>query len=168
MAVLPDKEKLLRNFLRCANWEEKYLYIIELGQRLPELRDEDKSPQNSIRGCQSQVWIVMRQNAQGIIELQGDSDAAIVKGLIAVVFILYDQMTPQDIVNFDVRPWFEKMALTQHLTPSRSQGLEAMIRAIAPKPLHLAKLKGQLSSGWLTLSGGQCLHWPAQECFGFR
>lgn len=75
MAVLPDKEKLLRNFLRCANWEEKYLYIIELGQRLPELRDEDKSPQNSIQGCQSQVWIVMRQNAQGIIELQGDSDA---------------------------------------------------------------------------------------------
>ena len=102
MALLPDKEKLLRNFLRCANREEKYLYIIELGQRLPELRDEDRSPQNSIQGCQSQVWIVMRQNAQGIIELQGDSDAAIVKGLIAVVFILYDQMTPQDIVNFDV------------------------------------------------------------------
>ncbi len=71
MALLPDKEKLLRNFLRCANWEEKYLYIIELGQRLPELRDEDRSPQNSIQGCQSQVWIVMRQNAQGIIELQG-------------------------------------------------------------------------------------------------
>ena len=69
MALLPDKEKLLRNFLRCANWEEKYLYIIELGQRLPELRDEDRSPQNSIQGCQSQVWIVMRQNAQGIIEL---------------------------------------------------------------------------------------------------
>ena len=118
MALLPDKEKLLRNFLRCANWEEKYLYIIELGQRLPELRDEDRSPQNSIQGCQSQVWIVMRQNAQGIIELQGDSDA--------------------DIVNFDVRPWFEKMALTQHLTPSRSQGLEAMIRAIRAKAAALS------------------------------
>lgn len=77
-------------------------------------------------------------------------------------------MTPQDIVNFDVRPWFEKMALTQHLTPSRSQGLEAMIRAIRAKAAALAKLKGQLSSGWLTLPGGQCLHWPAQECFGFR
>ena len=138
MALLPDKEKLLRNFLRCANWEEKYLYIIELGQRLPELRDEDRSPQNSSQGCQSQVWIVMRQNAQGIIELQGDSDAAIVKGLIAVVFILYDQMTPQDIVNFDVHPWFEKMALTQHLTPSRSQGLEAMIRAIRAKAAALS------------------------------
>ena len=142
MALLPDKEKLLRNFLRCANWEEKYLYIIELGQRLPELRDEDRSSQNSIQGCQSQVWIVMRQNAQGIIKLQGDSDAAIVKGLIAVVFILYDQMTPQDIVNFDVRPWFEKMALTQHLTPSRSQGLEAMIRAIRAKAAALSSTKG--------------------------
>ena len=129
MALLPDKEKLLRNFLRCANWEEKYLYIIELGQRLPELRDEDRSPQNSIQGCQSQVWIVMRQNAQGIIELQGDSDA---------VFILYDRMTAQDITEFDVRPWFEKMALTQHLTPSRSQGLEAMIRAIRAKAAALS------------------------------
>lgn len=93
MAALPDKEKLLRNFLRCANWEEKYLYIIELGQRLPELNDDDRNTENSIQGCQSQVWIVMRQNAEGIIELQGDSDAAIVKGLIAVVFILYDRMT---------------------------------------------------------------------------
>lgn len=133
MAALPDKEKLLRNFQRCDNWEEKYLYIIELGQRLPELTEQDRNPENSIQGCQSQVWIVMRQNAEGIVELQGDSDAAIVKGLIGVVFILYDQMTAQDIVNFDVRPWFEKMALAQHLTPSRSQGLEAMIRAIRTK-----------------------------------
>ena len=85
MALLPDKEKLLRNFLRCANWEEKYLYIIELGQRLPELRDEDKSPQNSIQGCQSQVWIVMRQNAQGILNYMATAMTAIVKGLIAVV-----------------------------------------------------------------------------------
>lgn len=133
MADLPDREKLLRNFGRCANWEEKYLYIIELGQRLPLLGEEEHNPQNSIQGCQSQVWIVMRQNADGVIELQGDSDAAIVKGLIAVVFILYHQMSAQDIVAFDVRPWFEKMAPTQHLTPSRSQGLEAMIRAIRSK-----------------------------------
>ena len=138
MAALPDKEKLLRNFLRCANWEEKYLYIIELGQRLPELNADDRCAENSIQGCQSQVWITMRQNAEGIIELQGDSDAAIVKGLIAVVFILYDRMTAEDIVRFDVRPWFEKMALTQHLTPSRSQGLEAMIRAIRTQAATLS------------------------------
>ncbi|MDU2940222.1 cysteine desulfuration protein SufE [Superficieibacter sp. 1612_C1] len=138
MAALPDREKLLKNFQRCDNWEEKYLYIIELGQRLAPLSDDAHSPENSIQGCQSQVWIVIGRNEEGIIELQGDSDATIVKGLIAVVFILYDRMTAQDIVAFDVRPWFEKMALTQHLTPSRSQGLEAMIRAIRAKAANLS------------------------------
>ncbi|VEC95056.1 Sulfur acceptor protein SufE for iron-sulfur cluster assembly [Klebsiella variicola] len=133
MAALPDKDKLLRNFSRCANWEEKYLYIIELGQRLAP-----HSVQNIIQGCQSQVWIVMAQDPSGVITLRGDSDAAIVKGLIAVVFILYDRMTAQDIIEFDVRPWFEKMALTQHLTPSRSQGLEAMIRAIRAKAANIS------------------------------
>ena len=138
MATLPDKEKLVRNFNRCANWEEKYLYIIELGQRLPVLSAEAHNADNLIQGCQSQVWIVMQRNDEGVIELTGDSDAAIVKGLIAIVFALYQQMTPQDIVAFDVRPWFEKLALTQHLTPSRSQGLEAMIRAIRTKAANLS------------------------------
>jgi len=138
MAALPDRDKLLRNFTRCANWEEKYLYIIELGQRLPALREAAHSPENIIQGCQSQVWIVMRQTDDGVIELQGDSDAAIVKGLVAVVFILYHQMSAQDIVAFDVRPWFEKMSLAQHLTPSRSQGLEAMIRAIRSKASNIS------------------------------
>ena len=138
MAALPDKEKLVRNFNRCANWEEKYLYIIELGQRLPALSTEAHNADNLIQGCQSQVWIVMQRNDEGVIELTGDSDAAIVKGLIAIVFALYQQMTPQDIVAFDVRPWFEKLALTQHLTPSRSQGLEAMIRAIRTKAANLS------------------------------
>ncbi|WP_438917928.1 cysteine desulfuration protein SufE [Kosakonia cowanii] len=138
MAALPDKEKLVRNFNRCANWEEKYLYIIELGQRLPALSPEAHNADNLIQGCQSQVWIVMQCNDEGVIELTGDSDAAIVKGLIAIVFALYQQMTPQDIVAFDVRPWFEKLALTQHLTPSRSQGLEAMIRAIRTKAANLS------------------------------
>lgn len=138
MAALPDKDKLVRNFNRCANWEEKYLYIIELGQRLPALSAEAHNADNLIQGCQSQVWIVMQRNDEGMIELTGDSDAAIVKGLIAIVFALYQQMTPQDIVAFDVRPWFEKLALTQHLTPSRSQGLEAMIRAIRTKAANLS------------------------------
>ena len=138
MATLPDKEKLLKNFSRCANWEEKYLYIIELGGRLPALPEAEHKPENTIQGCQSQVWIVMRQQADGVIALEGDSDAAIVKGLIAVVFILYQQMTAQDIVTFDVRPWFEKLSLAQHLTPSRSQGLEAMIRSIRTKAANIS------------------------------
>jgi len=138
MATLPDKEKLVRNFNRCANWEEKYLYVIELGAVLPELSDSFRQSEYIISGCQSQVWIVMDEASDGKIQLQGDSDAAIVKGLIAIVFILYQKMTAAEIVNFDVRPWFEQLALTQHLTPSRSQGLEAMIRAIRQKAQALS------------------------------
>ena len=137
MANLPDKEKLVRNFSRCLNWEDKYLYVIELGAKLPELDDSERQAGNLISGCQSQVWIVMQLGDQGQVEFHGDSDAAIVKGLLAVVFILYHQMTPQQIIELDVRPFFAELALSQHLTPSRSQGLEAMIRAIRSQAAKL-------------------------------
>ncbi len=130
MANLPEKEKLVRNFNRCANWEEKYLYIIELGAKLPESSESLHQPEHVISGCQSQVWIRMTPQADGSMAFEGDSDAAIVKGLIAVVFSLYQGLKPQEILELDVRHWFAELALTQHLTPTRSQGLEAMIRAI--------------------------------------
>ncbi|MGC1022536.1 cysteine desulfuration protein SufE [Pantoea agglomerans] len=130
MANLPEKEKLVRNFNRCANWEEKYLYIIELGSKLPESSETLHQPENVISGCQSQVWIRMTPQADGSIAFEGDSDAAIVKGLIAIVFSLYQNLPPADILVLDVRHWFGELALMQHLTPTRSQGLEAMIRSI--------------------------------------
>ncbi|AJI96048.1 cysteine desulfuration protein sufE [Yersinia ruckeri] len=133
MATLPDKQKLIRNFSRCHNWEEKYLYVIELGAMLPPLNAEQRQQENLISGCQSQVWISMTLDDQGIVQFAGDSDATIVKGLVAVVFILYQDLTPQQIIDLDVRPFFADLALSQHLTPSRSQGLEAMIRAIRNK-----------------------------------
>lgn len=133
MAALPDKEKLIHNFHRCANWEERYLYIIELGATMPDLDDKYHHDRYRIAGCQSQVWIVMEPAADGKVLFQGDSDAALVKGLIALVFSLYQHMTAREIAEFDVRPWFEQLALTRHLTPSRSQGLEAMLRAIRQK-----------------------------------
>ncbi|CAI0937719.1 MULTISPECIES: cysteine desulfuration protein SufE [Serratia] len=138
MAHLPDKDKLVRNFSRCLNWEEKYLYVIELGSQLPPLDESERQAANLISGCQSQVWIVMSNNAQGQVEFHGDSDAAIVKGLLAVVFIVYHELTPQQILDLDIRPFFSELALSQHLTPSRSQGLEAMIRAIRGKAAQLA------------------------------
>jgi hypothetical protein len=80
MANLPDKDNLVRNFSRCLNWEEKYLYVIELGAKLPPLDEAERQAGNLISGCQSQVWIVMRLDEQGQVEFHGDSDAAIVKG----------------------------------------------------------------------------------------
>lgn len=80
----------------------------------------------------------MVQDPSGVIILRSDSDATIVKGLIAVVLILYGRTTTQDIIEFGVRPWFEKMALAQHLTPSHSQGLEATTRAICTKAVNIS------------------------------
>ncbi len=138
MANWPDKDKLVRNFSRCLNWEEKYLYVIELGSQLPPLEESDRQAANLISGCQSQVWIVMKKDSEGRVAFHGDSDAAIVKGLLAVAFIVYRQLTPQQIIALDVRPFFAELALSQHLTPSRSQGLEAMIRAIRSKAAQLS------------------------------
>lgn len=137
MADLPDKDKLAHNFSRCLNWEEKYLYVIELGAKLPLLNDVDRQPSNLILGCQSQVWLIMRKDNFGWVEFYGDSDAAIVKGLLTVVFILYHSLTPKKIVHFDARPFFRELALSRYLTPSRSQGVEAIIRTIRNRALLL-------------------------------
>lgn len=133
MANLPDKQKLMKNFSRCQNWEEKYLYIMELGAMLPSLTEEQRQPHNLIQGCQSQVWIVMTQNTEGKVLLKGDSDAAIVKGLMAMVFILCQDLSLDEIVKLDAHSFFADLSLTQHLTPSRSEGLSAMVEAIRTK-----------------------------------
>lgn len=138
MANLPDQQKLVRNFSRCPNWEEKYLYVIELGALLAPLSDENRQAQNLISGCQSQVWIVMHADESGQLTFLGDSDAAIVKGLLAIVFSLYHGLTAEEVMALDVRPFFGELELSQHLTPSRSQGLEAMIRAIRAKAAVMA------------------------------
>lgn len=130
MVNMPHKDTVLRNFFRCGNWEEKYLYIIELGGCLAALPEGMRIAKNLIDGCQSKVWIIMLADDNGCVQLYGDSDATIVKGLIAMAFILYRGMSPADIVTYDVRPFFGALELTQNLTPSRSQGLEAMVRAI--------------------------------------
>ena len=110
--ALPDKDKLVKNFSRCPNWEEKYLYVIELGGQLPALADEHRQDKNLISGCQSQVWIVMQTNEAGELSFAGDSDAAIVKGLLAIVFSLYQGLTAQEVVELDVRPFFTALELS--------------------------------------------------------
>ncbi|WP_348666296.1 cysteine desulfuration protein SufE [Arsenophonus symbiont of Ornithomya chloropus] len=130
MSSLPDKNKLLCNFLRCKNWEERYLYLIELGEKLLPLTDEQKKSKNKITGCQSQVWIVMNVDIDGKIQFLGDSDSAIVKGLIALIIIIFQNKTGQEILNINTKNFFKKLSLEQHLTPSRSQGLYAIIKTI--------------------------------------
>lgn len=109
MPALPDENKLLRNFSRCQDWEERYLYMIELGGRLPELSEVQRSDNNLIAGCQSQVWIDMQKQADGTITFAGDSDAAIVKGLVAIVIILFQGKTAQQILALDVKSFLNNL-----------------------------------------------------------
>ena len=128
--TLPDQAKLLRNFSRCHDWEERYLYLIELGEKLPALTEAQRQPQYKISGCQSPVRILMQQDEEGRVWFAGDSDAAIVKGLVALVIALYQGKTPAEIRDLDIAQIFSELALSVHLTPSRTQGLNAMVRTI--------------------------------------
>lgn len=129
MTIL-KKEKLLYNINRCANWEEKYLYIIELGSKLPKPSKDLYHQTNLISGCQSQVWIRPILQINKIIVFEGDSDAMIVKGLIAIIFIIYQNLSAIDIIKFNINDWFNKLSLMKYLTQTRSQGLESIISYI--------------------------------------
>ncbi len=124
-------EKLAHNFLRCADWEQRYLYLIELGENLPSFDASKKTQDYAIKGCQSQVWLEQTLTEDGsMVRIFAHSDAAIVNGLIALAVIAFDGKTPQQIVAFDIQGWFEELDLHQHITPTRSQGLSAIVAQI--------------------------------------
>ncbi|WP_087852901.1 SufE family protein [Photobacterium andalusiense] len=122
-------QKVLQNFQRCANWEDKYLYLIELGDRFCLLPVNEQTNDHKIRGCQSSVWITLTQN-NNLIRLAANSDAAIVKGLLALMIIAYDQQSRQHIATFNIDAWFEQLQLTQHLTPTRAIGIATIIKQV--------------------------------------
>ena len=119
------------------DWMSRYEYVIDLGRQLPEFPEEWKTDENKIRGCQSQVWLNM-QLQDGKLQIDGMSDAAIVSGLVAIVLRVYSGQRPQDIL--DAKPDFiADIGFTDHLSPTRSNGLHAMIAAIKE---HAARCAG--------------------------
>lgn len=120
-----DIEELTDNFELLDNWEDRYRYIIELGERLEPFPDEFRTEEWKVKGCQSQVWLVP-QKRDGKIYFIGDSDAMIVKGLIAITLMIYSGKTAAEIKALDVEPNFSRLKLQEHLSPSRRNGLLAM------------------------------------------
>lgn len=122
---------LLEEFEIFDDWMARYEYVIDLGKQLPEFPEEWKSEDNKIKGCQSQVWLNMQmQNDK--LHIDGDSDASIVKGLVAIVLRVYSDRKPEDILK--AKPDFIKdIGFTDHLSPTRSNGLHSMLRAIYMK-----------------------------------
>lgn len=111
------------------SWEERYKYIIDLGRELPPLADEYRVESNLVRGCQSQVWLV-HQMVEERLQFAADSDAHIVRGLLGVVLAAYNDKTPDEIRQFDIDGYFEELNLLRHLSPTRGNGLRAMVGRI--------------------------------------
>ena len=110
-------------------WEDKYRFIIELGKELPNMDAANKTPANLVRGCQSQVWLVTEVRG-GAMHLAIDSDAHIVRGLIAIVLAAFQDQPPAAVKAFDIEGLFAELDLLRHLSPVRGNGLRAMVRRI--------------------------------------
>ena len=127
-------EEIIENFDLLEEWDDRYRYLIELGRTLPPLPDEARNDANKVRGCASQVWLETSVKPNGTsgpaLSFVGDSDAHIVRGLIAVLFALYSGKGAKYIVSTDAIALFEKLGLRDHLTPQRSNGFRSMVDRI--------------------------------------
>ncbi|MDR3464673.1 MAG: SufE family protein [Xanthobacteraceae bacterium] len=122
------------NFALLDEWDDRYRYVIELGRTLAPMSEADHTSENKVQGCTSQVWLArsLTRDASGaqVLHFVGDSDAHIVRGLVAILLAFYSDRTPQQILDTDAIALFEQLGLREHLTPQRSNGFRAMVERI--------------------------------------
>jgi cysteine desulfuration protein SufE len=139
--MTPQFDNLRADFAILDDWEERYRHVIELGKALPPMADALKTPATKVSGCASQVWIHAQTttDAEGrkVLTLVGDSDALIVKGLIAIAFMIFDRMPVAEVGGVDAAALFAELGLKEHLTPQRSNGLTAMVARIKADAAHV-------------------------------
>lgn len=126
---MEDIEDLIENFSMLDDWEDKYQYLIDLGEKLPPLDEKYKTDEWKVSGCQSQVWLVPERQ-DGILTFKGDSDAIMVKGIIAVILAIYRNKSAQEIKKIEVDKIFAKLGLQEHLSLSRRNGMMSMVDKI--------------------------------------
>ena len=122
--------ELTEEFDLLGDWEERYRYVIDLGKALEPLSDEERGEANKVRGCASQVWMVSAPQADGTLAFRGDSDAHIVRGLVAVLMRLYSGRSPRVILDFDIKAALDGLGLSGALSAQRSNGLASMVARI--------------------------------------
>lgn len=124
-------EDVLDGFELLDDWEERYAFIIDLGKQLPAFPEEARVEENYVHGCQSQVWLIhYYDEASGKLFLLIDSDAMIVRGLAAIILVALNGKTPRDLLATDIDELFEQLDLFRHISPTRGNGLRAMVGKI--------------------------------------
>lgn len=129
MTIDQTQDEIIDEFEGLSDWMDRYAYIIDLGNTLPEFPENEKTPQNIIEGCQSRVWITANMLPDGKIHFQADSDALIVKGIVALLLRVLNDRTPDEILSAKLY-FIDKIGLREHLSPTRSNGLVAMVKQI--------------------------------------
>lgn len=131
---MADIDEIMANFSLLEDWDDRYRYLIELGRALPALPEAARTEANKVQGCASQVWLdtsIHRSGAEApVLDFVGDSDAHIVRGLIAVLLAVYSGKSAGDILKLDAVGTFETLGLREHLTPQRSNGFRSMVERI--------------------------------------
>ena len=130
MTIEAALDELDAEFELLGDWEERYRYVIDLGRTLEPLTPAEHNDANKVRGCASQVWLVTEHGADGALRFRGDSDAHIVRGLIAILLRLFAGHSPSEILAFDAKAAFERLGLIGALSAQRSNGLFSMIERI--------------------------------------
>jgi cysteine desulfuration protein SufE len=124
-------DEIIENFALLDDWDDRYRYVIELGRGLAALPESERTATNKVQGCASQVWLASKTRPNGaggpVISFVGDSDAHIVRGLIAILFALYSGKPAREILSTDAIAVFERLGLREHLTPQRSNGFRSMV-----------------------------------------
>src|SRR5262249_46522376 len=131
---MSDIDEITDNFALLEEWDDRYRYVIELGRTLEPLPEADHTLANKVQGCASQVWLLTRVTAgpagEPVLSFVGDSDAHIVRGLIAILFALFSGKTARDILKTDAVAVFDALGFREHLTPQRSNGLRSMVERV--------------------------------------
>ncbi len=132
MATVLDTtiDELIENFEFLGDWEERFAYLIELGKKLPALDDAEMIDEYRVHGCQASVWLRILPSIDDKFEIRADSDAFIVKGLIAVLLLIYNGKTATQILDADSSEIFGRLGLDKHLSPTRRNGLHSMVKRI--------------------------------------
>jgi len=139
-----DLDELADTFELLGDWEERYRYLIDMGRKLPPMPEADHTDANKVRGCMSQVWLThaVQPGPPLTLEFQGDSDAHIVKGLIAVLLMLCSGKTPQQILDTDIATAFGRLGLESNISMNRRNGFYAMVERIKAMAADQAKTVG--------------------------
>lgn len=127
MTINEIQDEIIDEFSEIDDWMDRYGYIIDLGNQLPPIDEKYKTPQHLIEGCQSRVWINADLTPEGLVHFEADSDAIIVKGIIALLIKVLSDQKPEDIIDADLY-FIDRIGLSEHLSPTRSNGLLAMVK----------------------------------------